>query len=119
MKNWDVICIVCPRGCRLKVTENEGEMAVTGNQCKRGQAYGIKEVTNPTRVITSTVKVNHGVHRRMPVVTKGDIPKDMVFKVMKEINGVCLDTPIYVGDVVIENILNTGVNLVASRTIEG
>ncbi len=119
MKNWDVICIVCPRGCRLKVTDDDGQMGVTGNQCKRGLAYGLKEVTNPTRVITSTVKVNHDIHRRMPVVTKGGVPKGMMFEVMDEINKICLDTPIYVGDIIIENILNTGVNLVASRTIEG
>jgi len=118
MKQWDVICIVCPRGCRLKVTEENTEMSVTGNQCKRGIAYGVKEVTAPTRVITSTVKVNHPVHRRMPVVTKGSIPKGMMFDVMKEINRVSLELPIMVGDIVVENVLNTGVNVVASRTIK-
>ena len=118
MKTWDVICIVCPRGCRLKVTEERGGMTVTGNQCKRGEGYGVKEVTNPTRVITSTVKLDHPVHRRMPVVTKGDIPKSMMFDVMKEINKVSLSIPVHVGDVVIENVLGTGINVVASRTIE-
>jgi len=118
MQNWDVICIVCPRGCRLKVTEDKGEMNVTGNLCKRGFDYGINEVTNPVRVITSTVKVNHPVHRRLPVVTKGAVPKGMMFDVMKEINKVKLDVPIIVGDIVIENVLNTGVNIVASRTIK-
>lgn len=118
MKQWDVICIVCPRGCRLKVTEENSEMAVTGNLCKRGVAYGKKEVTNPTRIITSTVKVNHPVHRRMPVVTKGAVPKGMMFEVMEEINKVCLDLPIMVGDIVVENVLGTGINVVASRTIK-
>jgi len=118
MKEWDVICIVCPRGCRLKVSKDKDEISVTGNQCIRGVAYGVKEVTNPTRVVTSTVKVNHPVHRRMPVVTKGSVPKDRIFDVMKEINKIQLDLPIYVGDIIIENVLNTGVNVVASRTIE-
>lgn len=117
MENWKVVCIVCPRGCRLKVTNNEGEFLVSGNQCKRGIAYGIKEVSAPTRVVTSTVKVNHAIHRRMPVVTKGAVPKELVFDVMKEINKVSLDLPIYVGDIIIENVLGTGINITASRTI--
>lgn len=117
MEQWDVVCIVCPKGCRLKVTRENEEMTVTGNQCKRGQAYGLKEVTNPTRVITSTVKVNHPVHRRMPVVTKGAVPKAMMFDVVKEINKVVLELPITMGDIIIEDVLGTGVNIVASRTI--
>ena len=117
MKEWDVVCIVCPKGCRLKVKEEDGEMSVTGNGCKRGIAYGKKEVTNPTRVITSTVKVNDPVHRRMPIVTKGSVPKAMMFDVVKEINKIQLDLPIYMGDIIIENVLDTGVNVVAARTI--
>ena len=118
MKEWDVVCIVCPKGCRLKVKEENNEMSVTGNECKRGLAYGIKEVTNPTRVITSTVKVNHPVHRRMPIVTKGSVPKDMMFDVVREINKIELELPIMMGDIIIENVLDTGVNIVASRTIK-
>jgi CxxC motif-containing protein len=118
MKEWDVVCIVCPKGCRLKVTEENNEMSVTGNECKRGLAYGIKEVTNPTRVITSTVKVNHAIHRRMPIVTKGSVPKHMMFDVVKEINKIELELPIYMGDIIIENVLDTGINIVAARTIK-
>ena len=118
MKEWDVVCIVCPKGCRLKVKEENGQMSVIGNDCKRGEVYGVKEVTNPTRVITSTVKVNDPIHRRMPVVTKGSVPKGMMFDVIKEINKVELDLPIYMGDIVIENVLNTGINIVASRTLK-
>lgn len=118
MKEWDVVCIVCPKGCRLKVKEEDGQMSVTGNECKRGAVYGVKEVTNPTRVITSTVKVNDPVHRRMPVVSKGSVPKAMMFDVVKEINKIELNLPITMGDIIIENVLGTGVNIVAARTIK-
>ena len=56
----ELICIVCPKGCHLKVDEENG-YRVTGNSCKRGEEYGKKELTNPTRVITSTVRVTGGL----------------------------------------------------------
>lgn len=112
-----VICIVCPRGCHLQVVLNE-DLEVTGNLCNRGIAYGKKEVTHPTRVITSTVKVDHPKLRRLPVVTKGSIPKEMMFEAMNEINKISVQIPIKMGDIIIENLLNTGVNVVASRTLE-
>ncbi len=118
MVHWDIVCIVCPKGCRLTVTKENKEMMVTGNQCKRGVAYGLEEVTNPTRIITSTVRLNHPIHRRMPVVTKGAVPKGMMFEVMEQINRVQLELPVHMGDVVIENVMGTGINVVASRTIE-
>lgn len=73
----DLICIVCPKGCHLHVDEENG-YAVTGNSCPRGADYGKKELVNPTRVITSTVKITGGIHHRLPVKTDRDIPKAMI-----------------------------------------
>ena len=70
----ELICIVCPKGCHLKVDEENG-YAVTGNSCPRGAEYGKKELVNPTRVITSTVRVEGGTLRRVSVKTSSDIPK--------------------------------------------
>ena len=110
----DLVCIVCPRGCHLKVdTSNDYE--VIGNLCPRGETYGVKELTNPTRVITSTVKIEGGIHKRVPVKTNGDIPKDLNYDCMKIINGITLKSPIKMGDVVVENILETGIDLVVAR----
>ena len=114
----ELICIVCPKGCHLTVTEQDGEYSVEGNLCKRGDAYGKKEIIDPTRVITSTVKVVGSIHNRLPVVTKGEIPKGQIFEAMKEINQVVVEAPIQVGDVIIQGILGTDVNLVASRSID-
>jgi len=118
MQEWNIICIVCPRGCHLHVTQDEqSDLVVTGNLCNRGIAYGKKEVTHPTRVITSTVKIHHPTFRRLPVVTKGSIPKGLMMDVMAQINQVEVNAPVTAGDIIIENVLNTGINVVATRSM--
>ena len=74
----ELICIVCPKGCRLRVDENDG-YKVTGNTCPRGEEYGKMELTNPTRTITSTVAVRGAAHPRCPVKTTKPIPKGLIF----------------------------------------
>lgn len=111
----ELICISCPMGCHLKVdVENK---TVEGNTCKRGEIYGINEVTNPVRVITSTVKVIEGDLPVLPVKTKEPVPKDMNFKIMEALKEIQVAAPIKVGDVIVENILETGVDVVATRNI--
>lgn len=112
----EMICIVCPKGCRLTVDEKpDGEIIVMGNDCPRGIPYAKKELTNPTRVITSTVKISGGIHNRLPVKTSIDIAKGLNFAVMKELNNVEVVAPVKVGTVLIKNILGTGADIVATR----
>lgn len=113
----ELICITCPKGCHLKVDE-ENDYAVTGNSCPRGAEYGKNELKNPKRVITSTVKTNSDEHPRCPVKTAGAVAKGKMFDVMALLDDITLTTPIKVGDVVIENVLNTGINIVACKNIE-
>ena len=82
----ELICIVCPKGCHLKVDEEHG-WAVSGNSCEKGAEYGKIELTNPTRVITSTVEVAGGAHPRCPVKTDRPIPKGLIFEAMKTLDG--------------------------------
>lgn len=111
----ELICIVCPKGCHLKVdTELE---QVTGNTCKRGEIYGLNEVKNPTRVVTSTVKIAGCEDRVIPVKTEDPIPKGMIFEVMKEINNVSVKIPVKIGEVLIKDILGTGVDVVSTKTV--
>ena len=112
----ELICIVCPKGCHLKVDENN-DYAVTGNGCPRGAEYGKAELTNPTRVVTSTVRIVGASLPRCPVKTNGVIPKGMIFDIMKALDEVSLTAPVTVGDVVIENVCGTGVNVVAAHTM--
>lgn len=108
----ELICIVCPKGCHLEVdTENE---KVTGNTCKRGEVYGLNEVKNPTRVVTSTIRIKDG--GVVPVKTENPIPKSMIFDVMKEINNSEATLPVKVGDILIEDVLGTGVNIIAAKS---
>lgn len=114
----EMICIVCPKGCRLKVDEKpDGEIIVMGNDCPRGPIYAKKELTNPTRVITSTVRIEGAIHKRMPVKTTTDIAKGLNFKVMEELTKIDLKSPVEMGDVIIENIFDTGADIVATRSL--
>ena len=112
----ELICITCPKGCHLKVDE-EHDYAVTGNACPRGAEYGRNELKNPKRVITSTVKTNSTEYCRCPVKTNGAIPKNKMFEIMAMLDDVVLKTPIRVGDAVIENLFDTGVDIVACKDI--
>lgn len=112
----ELICIVCPKGCRLKVDEENG-FSVTGNSCLRGAEYGKKELTNPTRVITSTVCLEGARLCRLPVKTSADIPKKDIFRAMALLNGVVARAPIKTGDVIVENILGLGVDFIATKTV--
>ena len=114
----EMICIVCPKGCRLSVDQRpDGEILVMGNGCNRGIPYAKKELTNPTRVVTSTVKINGGIHKRLPVKTSTDIPKGLNFAVMKELEKIEVNAPIKVGTVLIKNILDTGADIVTTRNM--
>lgn len=112
-------CICCPVGCELTVSQKEGgTVTVTGNRCPRGAAYGEKEVTNPTRIVTSTVRAEGGRSQMVPVKTASEIPKEKIMECIRELSGVTITLPIKTGDVVLENVAGTGVNIVATRSIE-
>lgn len=118
MEKRELICIGCPLGCPLTVTMEGTEITVTGNTCKRGEIYAKKEVTNPTRVVTSSVHVKDGVIAMVSVKTKDDIPKDRIFACMEEIRRVSVAAPVHIGDVVIENCAGTGVPVIATKNVE-
>lgn len=118
MKTIELTCIQCPLGCPLTV-EMDGNtiVKVEGNTCKRGEVYAQKEITAPSRTVTSTVAVEGGVHPVVAVRTNTDIPKEKIFDCMKEINAVLVKAPVKIGDVIIENVCDTGVNIVAAANM--
>lgn len=116
-----IICIACPMGCHLTVTSDQNSASgyrVEGNTCKRGAEYGVKEVTAPSRTLTTTVKIRNAALPRVPVVTNGEIPKGKMFEAMKVIAKVEVTAPVHMGDKVIENLVDSGVDLVISRSME-
>lgn len=119
MEIRNLTCISCPMGCPITV-EMEGEeiISVTGNTCKRGDVYARKEVTNPTRIVTSTVKVRGGAADMVSVKTKEDIPKGKIFECVRALKGVEIEAPVHIGDVVVSNAAGTGVDIVATKNVQ-
>ena len=115
-----ITCTICPIGCSMEVSEDKSSTSgylVRGNSCKRGEGYAITEVTNPTRILTSTVKLKNTNLKRLPVRTDKPIPKKLIFACMKEINSLEIDAPVKLGAILIENIFSTGANVISSRTV--
>lgn len=113
----ELICITCPRGCHLKVDE-ENDYAVTGNACPRGEVYGRNELKNPVRVVTSTVRTNKDAEPRCPVKTNGAIPKGKMFEAMELLDSIELKVPIKAGDVVIKDLFGTGIDFITCKDIK-
>ena len=119
MEQKNLTCIGCPLGCQITVELENGEViSVTGNTCKRGDDYARKEVTSPTRIVTSTVKVVGGKAPVVSVKTKSDIPKDKIFDCTKALKDVIVQAPVSIGDVVLENVAGTGVDIVTTKDVE-
>lgn len=119
MEQKSLTCIGCPLGCQLIVELENGEViSVIGNTCKRGDDYARKEVTSPTRIVTSTVKVTGGKSSVISVKTKSDIPKEKIFECVKALKEVEVQAPIAIGDVVLSNVAGTGVDIVATKDVE-
>ena len=118
MNTVNLICIGCPLGCPLTV-EMEGSegKAVSGNTCPRGDAYARKEMTNPTRIVTSTVRVAGGRLAMVSVKTASDIPKGKIFDCVKALKDVEVKAPVKIGDVIVENVAGTGVNIIATKNV--
>jgi len=112
----NLICITCPMGCALSVTHaGKTVLRVEGNQCKRGLDYAAHELSDPRRTVTTTVRVQGGLHPLLPVYTASPIPKPLVFGLLRELRRVELQAPVHAGDTVLANALGTGVDVLASR----
>ena len=118
MNTVNLICIGCPLGCPLTVEMEGNEVkSVAGNTCPRGDAYAKKELTNPTRIVTSTVRVAGGKLAMVSVKTQSDIPKGKIFDCVKALKDVEVTAPVKIGDVIVENVAGTGVNVIATKNV--
>lgn len=113
----ELVCIVCPNGCNLTIEGDKNNWVVSGNKCKRGEAFALNELTNPRRTICTTIKTSFEKVPVLPVRVSSDIPKNMIFKVMEEINKVVITSKIGRGDVVIKNVLGLEVDVIATSNI--
>jgi CxxC motif-containing protein len=112
------VCIVCPSSCRLTVSDDDGEITVTGNTCKRGLEHGISEFTNPMRMLTSTIAISGGTAPRLSVISTGELPKAKLGQALELVYKTQAKAPIKCGDILIENICGTGADIIASRSMK-
>ena len=118
MEVLEFICIGCPMGCPLRVEMDEKEiLSVTGNTCKRGEIYAKKEALHPTRIVTSTVLVQEGNKPVVSVKTKEDIPKEKIMGCMEILKKKSVHAPVAMGDVIVKNVADTGVDVVATGSV--
>lgn len=112
----EMTCIICPRGCALKVEIDGENITVTGNSCKKGFQYAVEECTNPTRTVTSSVRVENREDTMVSVKTAKPIPKDKIFEVMQKIREKNVCAPVHLGDIIIKDIFGT--NIVATKNVK-
>lgn len=114
----ELTCIGCPLGCALSVEIcGENVVSITGNTCKKGEQYALKEVTDPTRTVTTTVRLEGRDDLVLPVKTEGDIPKRGILNCITELKKVTVKIPVYIGQVILPDVAGTGVPVVATKSI--
>jgi CxxC motif-containing protein len=118
MEQKEYTCIVCPKSCRGILRIQNGYFETEGFSCKNGEEYAISEYQDPKRVLTTTVWLRHGLFRLLPVVSRAGISRKVFKSCLEELYTIEVEAPIEVGDVVVKNILNTGIDVIAARSIE-
>ncbi|KUO70270.1 MAG: hypothetical protein APF77_04345 [Clostridia bacterium BRH_c25] len=115
MRKKDIICIICPIGCKITVSGEESRIdSMEGHTCKRGEGYAKDEFIHPVRILTSSVKVNNGKKQLIAVRSDKPVPKELLLECMEEIKRAEITAPIKCKDIVIKDILGTGINIVAT-----
>ena len=113
----ELTCIVCPMGCRITVEKVDGQLHVSGNTCKRGESYARQECVAPLRMVTAVVPVS-GSPAPVSVKTRMPIPKEKIHACMQALSALSLTAPIHMGDVVLADVCGTGVDVIATKSVE-
>lgn len=119
MEQKELVCVNCPKGCRITVTLEDGKVKeIRGFSCDKGKQYAAQETTRPMRILTTTVRIEGARLRVLPVITDKEIPLDQMQEAMKQARKITVQAPIKVSDIIVRNFLGTDANLVASRSME-
>lgn len=111
----ELTCIVCPVGCRLKAKLVDGQLKIDGQTCVRGEKYALEELTNPTRTVTSSVALEGSALPLLSVKTRTPVPKVSIPAVLAQLKHAQAHAPVRVGDVIVRNVAQTGIDIVATR----
>lgn len=118
MAKQKIICIACPLGCKMDVYVEGAEIVkMKGNRCKKGVEYGREEIFSPGRILTTTIRTEDSGSPLLPVRSDKPISKGNLGRAMELISRYVVNGPIQIGEIVIKNILNTGANIIASRSM--
>lgn len=118
METREYTCIVCPKSCHGTLTVDGDTFKTENFGCKNGERYAINEYTDPKRVLTTTVTLNDGLFHLLPVVSDGEISRKVFKDCLDALYDISVDAPVSAGDVIVKNILDTGVDIVAARSID-
>jgi len=119
IKEKEITCIVCPIGCKI-IVKTDGSFCeiLSGNKCKRGVEYAISEALDPRRMLTTSVLVNNGDWPLVSVKSSKPVPKEKIFSILKEIQKTKINAPVTTGQIIINNVASTGIDIVATKTIK-
>ncbi|MCK5561889.1 MAG: DUF1667 domain-containing protein [Thermoplasmata archaeon] len=117
-KTKRMVCIRCPVSCLMEVTYTRNKLLrVKATQCPKGKKYALRELFDPVRILTSTVYVKNGHLPLVSIRTDKPIPKAKIFDVMAKLSRTKVSAPLKIGDIIIKNVVNTGVNIIATKNI--
>ncbi len=117
LEHKTLTCIGCPMGCQLEVRYDKDTLQIEGYSCKIGKDYGESEIRNPSRILTTSVSVISEHEKTLPVKTDSIIPKAKIFDCMHALKGITIIPPVHIGDVILENIGDTGANIIATKNV--
>jgi len=109
-----ITCIICPTGCRITINEKNGWNIFSGNKCARGAEFVNTELTFPVRSLTTTVRTVFPDMPVLPVRTSGEVPKERMMEIIRELSKVTITERIGIGETVVANILDTGCDIIAT-----
>ena len=109
---------ICPLGCKIHVEIEKDEINVIGQNCKLGKEYAIQEVKDPRRILTTTIKIQDSTKKMMPVRSQKEIPKNLLKECVKKVSELRIKAPVKCGQIICKNILETGVDIIATRDME-
>ncbi|MFD3158579.1 DUF1667 domain-containing protein [Haloimpatiens sp. FM7330] len=113
-----ITCIGCPNSCKITIKELDGKLIIEGNKCKKGREFAINEIKNPKRSLCTTVKTIFENFPRISVRTNGEIPKELISRAMEIINKIVIHKPVNCGEIIIENILDTQIDVIATEDLQ-
>jgi CxxC motif-containing protein len=114
----ELTCISCPNGCILEIDLESGKVvSIRGNECKKGVEYAKNEILQPVRLVTTTVKISGAQIHYLPVKTSKPVKKEQCRKIVEKASGIEVKAPVKLGEVIVRNILNTGADLIATRSL--